>query len=87
MPKTGSYTVAVLAGVTDVDAITLSMAERARQEQTAVDVAVLAIMLASFSNTLAKTVMAASMGRGLKRWLLLPGLAMVALGALTLWLV
>jgi hypothetical protein len=68
----------------------LAMRERFAEhppQQTAVDVAVLAIMLASFSNTLAKTVMAASMGRGLTRWLLLPGLAMVALGALTLWLV
>ncbi len=87
MPETGSYTVALLAGVTDVDAITLSMAERAREQQTEVGVAVVAILLAGFSNTLAKVVLAAAMGRGLTRWLLVPGVASVALGALVLWLV
>lgn len=86
LPQSGTYTVAVLAGVTDVDAITLSMAERSRAQAESVDVAVVATMLASFSNTVGKVAMAAFMGRRLIRYVLPVGAAMVAAGAAVLWL-
>lgn len=60
-PDQGLYVVAALAGLTDVDAITLSLAQYAGHggDET---VAVRAIFLASFSNTLVKCGMAAFLG-------------------------
>jgi uncharacterized membrane protein (DUF4010 family) len=49
-PPSGLYAVAALAGLTDVDAITLSMAEFAQS--------VIAIVIAALSNTLVKCGMA-----------------------------
>ncbi|MCB9879265.1 MAG: MgtC/SapB family protein [Planctomycetes bacterium] len=85
MPTAGSYTVAVLAGTTDVDAVALSMAGRAREELAEPHVAAVATMLAGFSNTLAKAIVASVVGRGLTRWVLVPGIASIAVGALLLW--
>ena len=51
--ETGVYLVALLAGLTDVDAITLSLARNAHQE-LAGDVAVQGIFLAVLSNSLVK---------------------------------
>lgn len=87
LPESGTYTVAVLAGATDVDAITLSMAERSRAQAESVAVAVAATMLASFSNTAAKVAMAAFMGRKLTGYVLPVGAAMIAAGAAVLWFV
>lgn len=53
MPKAGVYVVSGLAGLADVDAITLSMAERARTAGSAI--AVGAITTVVLSNTLVKT--------------------------------
>jgi uncharacterized membrane protein (DUF4010 family) len=59
-PATGLYYVAALAGTTDVDAITLSMAQYARSGDTGV--ASHAITIAVLSNTLVKSAMVASLG-------------------------
>ena len=58
-PETGLYFVAALAGTTDVDAITLSMAQYARrQTRSGVD----AITIAVLSNTIVKAAMVAALG-------------------------
>jgi uncharacterized membrane protein (DUF4010 family) len=57
----GIYAAAVLAGTTDVDAITLSMANLAQSELTPA-VAVTAIVLAAVSNTISKGVLAFVLG-------------------------
>ena len=56
MPPSGLYAVAALSGLVDVDAITLSMAEFAQSGEARV--AVIAIVIASLSNTLVKCGMA-----------------------------
>jgi uncharacterized membrane protein (DUF4010 family) len=61
LPGRGYYLVAALAGLTDVDAITLSMAELAREGLDA-KVAATAILLAAMSNTVVKAIMALSSG-------------------------
>jgi uncharacterized membrane protein (DUF4010 family) len=53
-PGRGLYGVAALAGLTDVDAITLSMAQGARSGSVAAPTAVGAIVVAALSNTLVK---------------------------------
>jgi uncharacterized membrane protein (DUF4010 family) len=55
-PPDGLYAVAALAGLTDVDAITLSMAEFAKGGEARV--AVISIVIAALSNTLVKCGMA-----------------------------
>jgi uncharacterized membrane protein (DUF4010 family) len=78
-PGRGLYMVAALAGLTDVDAITLSMAEYAKtgDSQVAVD----AIVIAALTNTLVKCGMAASLGGpALRRPILIATAAMVAAG-------
>lgn len=57
----GIYAVAALSGLTDVDAITLSLARMAR-ERIDSDVAVLAIVIAACVNTLVKGVLASVIG-------------------------
>jgi uncharacterized membrane protein (DUF4010 family) len=54
-PGHGVYYVAALAGTTDVDAITLSMAQYARSGSA--EVAVQAITVAALTNTVIKTAM------------------------------
>jgi uncharacterized membrane protein (DUF4010 family) len=85
LPPAGIYVVAALAGTTDVDAITLSMATSARGGLPA-DVAVVAIVLATFANTLVKTGMVAATGTAeLRRRVALAALAiMIAGGAVLL---
>jgi uncharacterized membrane protein (DUF4010 family) len=56
MPPSGLYAVAALSGLVDVDAITLSMAEFAQSGEART--AVIAIVIASLSNTLVKCAMA-----------------------------
>jgi len=60
LPGKGLYMVAALAGLTDVDAITLSMAEYARNgdPKTATN----AIVVAALTNTVVKCAMAAALG-------------------------
>ena len=59
-PGHGLYLVAALAGTTDVDAITLSMAQYARSGSA--EVAVHAITIAALTNTLVKTGMVVVLG-------------------------
>ena len=59
-PGQGMYVVAALAGLTDVDAITLSMAEYAKTGDA--KVAVTSIVIASLSNTLVKSGLVLALG-------------------------
>ena len=84
----GTYAAGVLAGTTDVDAITLSMARLAGGE-VAVQVAATTIFLGCAANTVVKGVMAAviggwAFGRRVA-WALLGMLAAGTLGALVAW--
>jgi uncharacterized membrane protein (DUF4010 family) len=87
-PGGGVYVVAALAGLTDVDAITLSMAEYARSNP--VTVAATAIVVAAVSNTLVKCGMVASLGGpALRRPVMLAMAAVVIVGlggAALLWM-
>jgi len=77
-PGRGMYPVAALAGLTDVDAITLSMASYARTDAW---VAVVAVVIAALSNTLVKAGMVVALGSaGLKRPVLLATAAIVVTG-------
>jgi uncharacterized membrane protein (DUF4010 family) len=79
----GLYFVAALAGTTDVDAITLSMAQYARSGSAAV--AVQAITIAALANTIIKSGMVLSLGGpALRRPIALAALAVVAAGTATL---
>jgi uncharacterized membrane protein (DUF4010 family) len=84
-PGRGEYLVAALAGTTDVDAITLSMAQYARTGATAVAVAVTAIVIATLSNTLVKCGIVAALGSpALRRPALLATAAIVVAGSVAL---
>ncbi len=65
-PGSGLYLVAALAGLTDVDAITLSMAEYAKGGGVA-DKAAMAILIAALSNTLVKAGLVVGLGSGTLR--------------------
>jgi uncharacterized membrane protein (DUF4010 family) len=79
-PGQGLLVVAALAGLTDVDAITLSMADAARRDVQA-GTAVGAIVIASLSNTVVKTAMVAALGgRALRSRVLAAGSIIVASG-------
>jgi len=60
--EAGVYVASALSGVTDVDAITLSASELASSGQMDAPVAGFAVVLAALVNTLAKAVMAWSLG-------------------------
>jgi uncharacterized membrane protein (DUF4010 family) len=68
---------ALLLGLTDVDALTASMAAQSR-EGLAVDAAAAAIALGIVSNTVLKLIIAVAIGRGVFRWYVAAGLAAVA---------
>jgi uncharacterized membrane protein (DUF4010 family) len=82
----GLYLVAALAGSTDVDAITLSLARLARQG-VAPATAEQAIVVASVTNTLVKFGFAAALGAAELRARLVPAtVAIVVFGAIGAWL-
>lgn len=84
-PPNGLYAVAALSGLADVDAITLSMSEFARSGE--VQIAVIAIVIASITNTLVKSGMAfAIAGLALGKPLLIATLATLAAGLATAFL-
>ena len=58
----GLYLAGAVAGLTDVDAISLSMANLAEQKSDLIGVAARTILIAVMSNTVVKTGMAASVG-------------------------
>jgi uncharacterized membrane protein (DUF4010 family) len=87
VPGAGTYVVAGLAGLTEVDAITLTMAQQSRSGLDA-GVAAIAIALAALSNTLVKCVMALAMGSPpLRRAVGIGTAAIVAAGGLMALLV
>jgi uncharacterized membrane protein (DUF4010 family) len=79
-PASGVYAVAALAGTTDVDAITLSMARYAQAGDAAV--AVNAITIAAVTNTLIKAGMVATLGSAAMRVPVLLAAAAVVAGGL-----
>jgi uncharacterized membrane protein (DUF4010 family) len=85
-PAEGLYVVASVAGLTDVDAITLSMAEFAGQSGDLVTAAA-AIAIAAISNTLVKCGMVVVLGsRPPRLRLALATTAVVAVGLAAIWL-
>ena len=84
LPQSGIYAVAALAGLTDVDAVTLSMAERARLLPADAGLAVVAIAVASASNTVVKAGMAAGMGRHLGRFVVPATVSVLVVGLVVL---
>ena len=81
-PVEGLYLVAAVAGLTDVDAITLSMAQGSR-DGIGFAVATHAIGIAAVSNTLVKSTMVLALGRGpLRPRLAVATAVLVACGAL-----
>jgi uncharacterized membrane protein (DUF4010 family) len=78
-PREGLYIVAAIAGTTDVDAITLSMAEHARRGD--MTVAVTAIVIAALTNTVVKAAMVVGLGApGLRRPVMTATAAIVLTG-------
>jgi uncharacterized membrane protein (DUF4010 family) len=85
-PAEGLYVVAGIAGLTDVDAITLSMAEFARQSADLATAAA-AIAIAALSNTLVKCGMVVALGsRPLRARLAVATAAIVVIGLGAIWL-
>lgn len=84
-PAEGLYLVSAIAGTTDVDAITLSLAQYAQQAGRE-QLAATALVIAVISNTLVKTAMVSTLGSaGLRQRLLRAcGLALISAFAL-LW--
>ena len=80
-PAEGLYLVAVLAGLTDVDAITLSMTEYARQSAVH-STAVTAILVAALSNTVVKCGMVLVLGSNALRVRLLAATVAILLAGL-----
>ena len=79
-PTGGAYLVAALAGTSDVDAITLSMATLAHDGATVLRTAALSVLIAVLSNTLVKCGVAAALGGPrLRRYTLVLTAAVVAL--------
>jgi uncharacterized membrane protein (DUF4010 family) len=78
-PGGGVYIVAALAGLTDVDAITLSMAEYAKANSPTV--AAIAVVIAAISNTVVKCGMVATLGGvALRRPILLATVGIILAG-------
>lgn len=86
--EAGLYIAAAIAGLTDVDAITLAMADLARGDESRLPIAARAIVFAALANTLVKSGFAASLGSVELRRLTLPisGILFVA-GAVAVILV
>jgi uncharacterized membrane protein (DUF4010 family) len=84
----GLYLAAGIAGLTDVDAITLAMADMARNDAQNLNIAARAIVIAALANTLVKSGLAAVLGSPELRRLTLPisGMLFVA-GALAAFLI
>lgn len=81
---TGLYASAAVLGLTDVDALTISMAQRTAAA-TAASVAATALTLGILANTLVKTMIALVIGRGRYRLRTVAGLGLIAI-TLGAWL-
>jgi len=85
--SSGLYLTGALAGLTDVDAIALSMANLASGDAASLPVAARTVVIAVVSNTLLKGVMAASLGAPELRRVILPAVgAILGAGAIGAWL-
>src|SRR5262245_32412181 len=86
--ETGLYLAAAVAGLTDVDAITLAMANLAHADATQTGVAARAILIAALANTLVKSGMTITLGSPQLRALTLPiSCALVAAGVVAAFLI
>ncbi len=84
---TGLYLAGAIAGLTDVDAIALSMAQLALADPSHAEAAATTIVIAVASNTLFKTGMAGFLGAPSLRRIIVPAAgAIVAAGAAVAWL-
>jgi uncharacterized membrane protein (DUF4010 family) len=85
--SSGLYLAGALAGLTDVDAIALSMANLAGSDAASLNVASRTVLIAVVSNTLLKGAVAASLGAPELRRVIVPALgAILAAGAAGAWL-
>lgn len=85
-PAEGLYLVAAVAGLTDVDAITLSMTELARQNNQ-LSLSAAALLVAVLSNTLVKGLLVMTLGSVLlRRKLMLATSLILLVGMLIVWL-
>jgi hypothetical protein len=85
--SSGAYTAGVLAGSTDVDAISLSMANLVKLGEVEVQVARTTVVLAACSNTVVKAVMALVLGGAVMgRRVIVVSAGMVAAAVLAVWL-
>jgi len=81
--ESGLYLASAIAGLTDVDAITLAMVEHAKGGGERIDVAARAIVIAVMANTLVKSAMAISLGSvELRRTMLPVSVLLVGVGVL-----
>jgi uncharacterized membrane protein (DUF4010 family) len=88
LPSQGYYLVAALAGLTDVDAITLSMAGVARSGGASLATAATALVVAAVANTLVKCGMVvATASAGLRRSIVTVTVTVVVVGIATVLLV
>jgi uncharacterized membrane protein (DUF4010 family) len=79
--EAGLYLAGAVAGLTDVDAIALSMANLAAASPESTVVAARTVVIAVVSNTAAKTVMAVTLGAPALRRTLLPSAAVLLIAA------
>jgi len=87
LPGRGIYAVAALAGLSDVDAITLSMASCVGDGTCTTQVGVTSIVIAALANTLVKSGMVVALGAtALRGPILAVTAAIVASGLAALWL-
>jgi len=83
----GVYLASAIAGLTDVDAITLAMADLARLDPASLQLGARAVVIAVLANTLTKSVMVLVLGSAELRRVMLPvTLGLLATGAVGLWL-
>jgi uncharacterized membrane protein (DUF4010 family) len=81
------YIVAIISGLTDVDAITLSLSQLMKNDGLNISTGWRLILLASLSNLLFKGIMAAVLGtRQLAKWISVTFGISIAAGLLIMWL-
>jgi uncharacterized membrane protein (DUF4010 family) len=83
LPTAGIYLASIIAGLTDVDAITLSMAELSNAGSLDLSTAARAIVLAAMSNTIVKGGIVLSGGSPALRKALLPGFVAILVAGIT----
>lgn len=83
--EAGIYTIALVSGLTDVDAITLSLT-RMTEDRLALGIAQQGVILAALANTAVKLGLGVVIGGRSMVWRLLPGLGVVILAGL-FWLI